>query len=48
LAARWLWLQGLRYSPTKSIDCDLIYGRNLLGEGAKWVTVGLTVRTGGS
>jgi hypothetical protein len=37
---------GLRYSPTKGIDCDLIYGRNLLGEGANWVTVGLTVRIG--
>jgi hypothetical protein len=35
---------GLRYSPTKDIDCDLIYGRNLLGEGANWITVGLTVR----
>jgi hypothetical protein len=37
---------GLRYSPTKSIDWDLIYGRNLTGEGANWITVGLTVRTG--
>jgi hypothetical protein len=37
---------GLRYSPTKDIDCDLIYGRNLLGEGANWVTFGLTVRIG--
>jgi hypothetical protein len=37
---------GLRYSPTKYIDWDLIYGRNLLGEGSNWVTVGLTVRIG--
>jgi hypothetical protein len=37
---------GLRYSPTKDIDCDVIYGRNLLGEGANWITVGLTVRIG--
>jgi hypothetical protein len=37
---------GLRYSPTKDIDCDLIYGRNLLGEGANWITLGLTVRIG--
>jgi hypothetical protein len=37
---------GLRYSPTKDIDCDLIYGRNLLGEGANWITIGLTVRIG--
>jgi hypothetical protein len=37
---------GLRYSPTKDIDWDLIYGRNLTGEGANWITVGLTVRVG--
>jgi hypothetical protein len=37
---------GLRYSPTKEIDCDVIYGRNLLGEGANWITVGLTARIG--
>jgi hypothetical protein len=37
---------GLRYSPTKDVDCDLIYGRNLLIEGANWITVALTVRTG--
>jgi hypothetical protein len=37
---------GVRYSPTKDIDCDLIYGRNLTGEGANWITVGLTVRIG--
>jgi hypothetical protein len=37
---------GVRYSPTKDIDCDLIYGRNLAGEGANWITVGLTVRIG--
>jgi hypothetical protein len=37
---------GLRYSPTKDVDCDLIYGRNLTGEGANWVTVALTVRLG--
>jgi hypothetical protein len=37
---------GLRYSPSKDIDFDVIYGRNLLGEGANWITVGLTVRIG--
>jgi hypothetical protein len=37
---------GLRYSPTKRIDWDLIYGRNLSGEGANWITLGLTLRTG--
>jgi hypothetical protein len=37
---------GLRYSPTKRIDWDVIYGRNLTGESANWITIGLTVRTG--
>jgi hypothetical protein len=37
---------GLRYSPNKDIDGDLIYGRNLLGEGSNWITVGLTIRIG--
>jgi hypothetical protein len=37
---------GVRYSPTKDIDWDLIYGRNLTGEGANWITVALTVRIG--
>ena len=37
---------GLRYSPTKDVDWDVIYGRNLTGEGANWVTVALTIRTG--
>jgi hypothetical protein len=37
---------GLRYSPTKDIDFDVIYGRNLLGEWANWITVGIMVRIG--
>jgi hypothetical protein len=37
---------GLRYSPTKDIDFDVIYGRNLLGEWANGITVGVTVRIG--
>jgi hypothetical protein len=37
---------GLRYSPPKDIDWDLIYGRNLTGEGANWITVALTIRIG--
>jgi hypothetical protein len=36
---------GIRYSPTKKVDWDLIYGRNLTGEGAHWITLGLTLRT---
>jgi hypothetical protein len=37
---------GLRYNPVKAVDCDMIYGRNLTGEGANWFTVALTVRIG--
>jgi hypothetical protein len=37
---------GIRYRPTNDIDCDLIYGRNLTGVGANWITLALTVRIG--
>jgi hypothetical protein len=37
---------GIRYNPTKDIDLDLIYGRNLTGEGANWITLALAVRIG--
>lgn len=37
---------GIRYSPTKDIDWDVIYGRNLTGEVANWITVALTIRIG--
>jgi hypothetical protein len=36
----------VRYSPTKDVDCDLIYGRNLIGERANWITLALTFRIG--
>ena len=35
---------GLRHTPTKSVDLDLIYGNNITGERAHWLTAGLTVR----
>ncbi len=35
---------GLRFTPHEKIDIDVIYGRNILGEDANWVTVGLNVR----
>jgi hypothetical protein len=35
---------GLRYTPVESLDIDVIYGRNLTGEQANWITVGLNVR----
>ncbi len=37
---------GLRYTPVESLDLDVIYGRNITGAGANWVTVGLNVRFG--
>ena len=35
---------GIRYNPSKDIDLDLIYGRNLTGEGANWITLAVVVR----
>jgi hypothetical protein len=35
---------GLRYTPMDAFDIDLIYGYNLTGERANWVTLGLNVR----
>jgi hypothetical protein len=35
---------GIRYTPHEKIDFDLIYGRNLTGERADWVTLGVNLR----
>jgi hypothetical protein len=35
---------GIRITPIETLDLDLIYGRNIAGENANWVTVGLNVR----
>lgn len=35
---------GLRYTPVKSLDLDLIYGHNIAGENARWITAGVTKR----
>ena len=35
---------GLRYTPVETLDFDVIYGRNLTGEQANWITVGVNVR----
>lgn len=35
---------GLRYTPIEALDFDVIYGRNVGGENANWVTVGMNVR----
>ncbi len=34
----------VRFKPTENVDFDVIYGRNILGENAHWITVGLNVR----
>lgn len=35
---------GLRFTPQDSLDIDVIYGHNITGENAHWMTVGLNVR----
>ena len=35
---------GLRWRPVDRFNVDLIYGRNLTGESANWLTLGTTVR----
>ena len=35
---------GLRYRPNETFSIDLIFGHNITGENASWITVGTTVR----
>jgi hypothetical protein len=35
---------GLRFTPVDRVDLDLIYGRNINGENANWITVGVNLR----
>ena len=35
---------GIRVTPIDTVDFDLIYGRNITGENANWVTIGMNVR----
>ncbi len=35
---------GLRFTPVEAVDLDLIYGRNITGENADWLTLGVNVR----
>jgi hypothetical protein len=39
---------GLRYTPVDYLDFDLIYGRNIVGENANWITLGFNVRSPGA
>lgn len=38
------WQLGLRWRPVDEFNIDLIYGRNLFGESANWITLGTTMR----
>jgi hypothetical protein len=38
------WQLGLRYRPIDEFNIDLIYGRNLTGENANWITLATVVR----
>ena len=35
---------GLRYRPIDRLSFDVIYGHNITGESANWITIGTTVR----
>ena len=35
---------GLRFTPQDSFDIDVIYGHNIAGENAHWMTLGLNLR----
>src|SRR5262245_35539794 len=35
---------GLRTTPVETVDIDVIYGRNIGGENANWITLGMNVR----
>lgn len=39
---------GLRYRPVDNYSIDLIYGQNINGENANWITLGTTLRLGGN
>jgi hypothetical protein len=35
---------GVRYRPNEIFSVDVIYGRNIGGENANWITIGTTIR----
>jgi hypothetical protein len=35
---------GVRYRPNEIFSVDVIYGRNISGENANWITIGTTIR----
>jgi hypothetical protein len=34
----------VRYRPNEIFSIDLIYGHNITGENANWITIGTTIR----
>jgi hypothetical protein len=38
------WQLGVRYRPVDEFNVDLIYGRNLTGENANWLTIATIIR----
>ena len=38
---------GIRWRPIDAVSFDIIYGRNLTGENANWLTLVSTVRFSG-
>jgi hypothetical protein len=43
-AVRPRFQTGLRYRPNEIFSVDLIYGHNITGEHAHWITIGTTIR----
>jgi hypothetical protein len=43
-AVRPRFQTGVRYRPNEIFSVDLIYGHNITGENANWITVGTTIR----
>jgi hypothetical protein len=34
----------VRYRPNEIFSVDVIFGHNIMGEGASWLTIGTTIR----
>jgi hypothetical protein len=43
-AVRPRFQTGVRYRPNEIFSVDVIYGRNISGENADWITIGTTIR----
>ena len=43
-AVRPRFQTGVRYRPNEIFSVDLIYGHNITGESANWITIGTTIR----